>query len=166
VQFPSFCALGPAWKIKEASLRPRVLAAPDWRLRSRAPKQLSVSDPSTGPARYLFFKSPPKLPHLTPPAHSLKHSITLLKHTQLSLLHPLYQNDWTYVLPHVSSTRFTSSHQQLTDASLLQAAKVARASERVVLSVTARFCATTFRVSPSPLSAVSLVVVVSSVSPL
>jgi hypothetical protein len=41
---------------------------------------------------------------------------------------------------------------------------VARASARVVLSVTERFCATTSRVSPSPLSVVSLVVAVSSVS--
>jgi len=40
---------------------------------------------------------------------------------------------------------------------------VARVSERVVLSVTARFFATTSRVSPSPLSVVSHVVVVSSV---
>ena len=41
---------------------------------------------------------------------------------------------------------------------------MARVSERVVPSVTARSCATTSRVSPSPLSVVSLVVVVSSVS--
>ena len=41
---------------------------------------------------------------------------------------------------------------------------MARASERVVPSVTARFCATTSRVSQSPPFAVSRVVVVSSVS--
>lgn len=45
----------------------------------------------------------------------------------------------------------------------IQAEKVARVSERVVLSATARFCATTSRVSQSPLSVVSHVVVVSSV---
>ena len=41
---------------------------------------------------------------------------------------------------------------------------MARASARAEPSVTARFFATTSRVSPSPLSAVSLAVVVSSVS--
>jgi len=46
----------------------------------------------------------------------------------------------------------------------MQAAKVARVLERVAPSVTARFFVTTSRVSPSPLSAVSLAVVVSSVS--
>jgi histone H4 len=44
-----------------------------------------------------------------------------------------------------------------------QAAKVARVSERAAPSVTARFFATTSRVSPSPLFDVSLVVAVSSV---
>jgi histone H4 len=44
-----------------------------------------------------------------------------------------------------------------------QAAKVARVSERAAPSVTARFFVTTSRVSPSPLSDVSLVVAVSSV---
>jgi hypothetical protein len=39
-----------------------------------------------------------------------------------------------------------------------------RVSERVVPSVTGKSSATTFKASPSPLSAVSLVVVVSSVS--
>jgi hypothetical protein len=52
------------------------------------------------------------------------------------------------------------------NASHLQVEKVARVSERVAPSVTARFCATTSRVSLSPLSVVSHVVVVSSVSPL
>merc|ERR1711939_739566 len=42
--------------------------------------------------------------------------------------------------------------------------RAARDSEREVPSVTARSCATTSRVSQSPLSAVSLAVVVSSVS--
>jgi hypothetical protein len=42
--------------------------------------------------------------------------------------------------------------------------KVAKALERVVPSVIERFFVTTFRVLPSPLSDVSLVVVVSSVS--
>jgi len=54
--------------------------------------------------------------------------------------------------------------QQFANISLPQAAKVARASARVVLSVTERFFATTSRVSPSLPSDVSLVVVVSSVS--
>ncbi|KUI52552.1 Histone H4 [Cytospora mali] len=45
-----------------------------------------------------------------------------------------------------------------------QAARAARASEREVPSVTGRFFVTTSRVSPSPLSVVSHVVVVSSVS--
>ena len=40
---------------------------------------------------------------------------------------------------------------------------MARALERAVPSAIARFCATTSRVSPSPLSVVSLVVAVSSV---
>jgi hypothetical protein len=43
-------------------------------------------------------------------------------------------------------------------------ARVVRALERVVPSVTVRFFGTTFRVLPSPLSVVSLVVAVSSVS--
>jgi len=54
--------------------------------------------------------------------------------------------------------------QQFANISLPQAAKVARASARVVLSVTERFFATISRVSPSLPSDVSLVVVVSSVS--
>jgi len=45
-----------------------------------------------------------------------------------------------------------------------QAEKVARVSEKVVPSATARSCVTTSRVSPSPRFVVSLVVVVSSVS--
>lgn len=45
-----------------------------------------------------------------------------------------------------------------------QAAKVAKASAKVAPSVTARFSVTTFKASPSPPSAVSHVVVVSSVS--
>ena len=45
-------------------------------------------------------------------------------------------------------------------------AKVAKALERVVRSVTERFFVTTFRVSLSPPSVVSHVVVVSSVSQL
>ena len=46
----------------------------------------------------------------------------------------------------------------------LQAARAAKASAKVVRSVTARFCETTSRASPSLLSDVSLVVAVSSVS--
>jgi hypothetical protein len=42
----------------------------------------------------------------------------------------------------------------------MQAAKVAKASERAVRSVTERFFVTTSRVSPSPPSVVSHVVVV------
>lgn len=46
---------------------------------------------------------------------------------------------------------------------LLQVERVERVSERVVPSVTERSCETTSRVSPSPLSVVSLDEVVSSV---
>ena len=55
----------------------------------------------------------------------------------------------------------TPSLHLLNDAntSCLQAAKVARVLERVALSAIARFFVTTSRVSPSPLSAVSPVVV-------
>ena len=57
------------------------------------------------------------------------------------------------------------SNIQRNDAnSFIQAAKVARVLERVAPSVTARSCATTSRVSQSPLSVVWRVVAVSSVS--
>ena len=57
-----------------------------------------------------------------------------------------------------------STSQHCTDAPSLQAEKVARVSERVEPSVTARFFVTTSKVSQSLRSVVSRVVVVSSVS--
>jgi len=66
---------------------------------------------------------------------------------------------------HLRRALLLPSSQHGTDASL-QAEKVARASERVEPSVTARFFVTTSKVSQSLRSVVSLVVVVSSVSQL
>jgi hypothetical protein len=63
--------------------------------------------------------------------------------------------------PHLLPLPSWTSH---TNASSLQAEREGRVLARAARSVTARFFVTTSRVSPSPLSDVSLVVVVSSVS--
>lgn len=63
---------------------------------------------------------------------------------------------------HISLSN-SSLHPSLHTDTHFQAARAARVSARVVPSVTERFFVTTSRVLPSPLSDVSLVVVVSSV---
>jgi hypothetical protein len=92
---------------------------------------------------------------------SLTHIIMSGRKYPLHLMIPTNLH-WLH-LPHnvFYETRLERSLTRLS----FQVARVARVSARVAPSVTARSCATTSRVSPSPLSAVSLAVVVSSVSP-